>query len=87
MFSTTLHELDALAWRIADDGVATVEDELAVAVTTFRRLGLSPTLTELLADRTAPEIVRARAFGELAVATAAAAQRAHTPTLPTLHAA
>ncbi|HUC31815.1 MAG TPA: hypothetical protein VMS14_00340 [Ilumatobacteraceae bacterium] len=84
MFSTTLPELDALAWRIADHGVATVEDDLAGVVTTFRRLGLSPTLSELLADRTAPEIARARAFGELAAAAASKAR--HAPT-PALHAA
>ena len=81
MFSTTAHELDALAWRIADHGAAAVEDDLAAALTTFRRLGLSPTLTELLADRTAPEIARARAFGELAVAAAATSRPTQRPTL------
>ena len=82
-----LPDLGALAWRIADHGAAAIEDDIATAVTAFRRLGLSPTLTELLADRTAPEIARARAFGELAT-TAAFATRPDSPTsTPTLEAA
>jgi hypothetical protein len=65
----TDHALDHLAAAIAQDGFTTAtECEISLVVDRARRLGLDCPAVDVLADLTAPAIVRARAFGIVAIA-------------------
>jgi hypothetical protein len=69
--------LTDLAWTIDRSGFCTVEPDLAVVVRQARQLGVAGIAAEVLADRSAPNPVRARAYGKVALAIANAAT--HTP--------
>jgi len=62
-------ELERIAWELADG----VIDEIAISgiVRMATRLHVVPVATGVLADTSAPYIVRCRAFGEVATAIAA----------------
>jgi hypothetical protein len=59
-------DLDLLAHDIALAGPRAHEPALAAVAAAAVHSGACPALTDLLTDQTAPEIVRARAFGRLA---------------------
>ncbi len=59
--------LTELAWQIDAGGLAAAEDDVAVVVAAARATGARPVLVEVLEDLTAPEPVRVRAFGRLAL--------------------
>lgn len=59
--------LTELAWQVEASGLTAVEDDVAVVVAAARATGASPVFVDLLEDRTAPEPVRTRAFGRLAL--------------------
>jgi hypothetical protein len=59
-------DLDALALAISEDGVAASTPRVLSLLLEARELGADAALIELLADDTAGEIVRMRAFGRLA---------------------
>lgn len=59
--------LNELAWQIEASGLSAAEDEVGVVVSAARVTAASPVLIAVLADRTAPEAVRGRAFGRLAL--------------------
>lgn len=74
--STTTHPhtpLERLGAAIADEGVARHEAALAALARTALGAGVDPVLCAVLADRTAPEVVRCRTFGRVALALAAPA--------------
>ncbi len=59
-------ELDALAFAVATDGITAHELEVAgFARELSTRTTITRMLLDLLADRTAPSVVRERAFGRL----------------------
>ncbi|MCA0331011.1 MAG: hypothetical protein LCI03_14070 [Actinobacteria bacterium] len=66
LVTATRVDLDALALAIAEDGVAASTPRVLSLVLEARELGADAGLVELLADDTAGEIVRMRAFGMLA---------------------
>lgn len=74
-------EIDRLAWqidagRLGPDGLAAHQD-LIDSMTRFAgSLGVSPVLVGVLADTEAPEVVRIRAYGKVAFASASALDRA-----------
>jgi hypothetical protein len=70
-------ELDRLAHRIADDGIAAHEPFVQHIARRAATFGLAPIATAILADRTAPPVARERAFGR--VAAALERQRQRTP--------
>ena len=57
-----------LAHDLASDGFARHEHAIRALVRIARQHGVSPVLADLLADPDAPQIVRQRAFGRIAVA-------------------
>ena len=59
--------LTQLAWQVETYGLSAVEADVAVVVAAARATGASPVLVAVLADRSAPEPVRTRAFGRLAM--------------------
>ncbi len=59
--------LEQLAWKIDRDGLEGSDAGIAAVVSLARRSPVSQVLTEVLADETAPAVVRIRAFGKLAV--------------------
>jgi hypothetical protein len=59
-------ELFALAWELDAHGFAGQEGAVRRVVRSARALGLSPTLVDILADPTEPEVARLRAFGHVA---------------------
>jgi hypothetical protein len=67
-------QLDALAWEIADGGIAGRELALRRVVRAAQALLVSPTLVAVLADPAEPEVARLRAFGCIATALAASAR-------------
>ena len=79
--ATYEHMYDALATGIADHGVRAYEDSLAAFAGRASQVGLSPTLIEVVVDRSAPEPVRQRAFGLLALRLAAVERTTHRPSI------
>ena len=77
--------LGDLAGRLAQNGAAALEAELARFVDRARTLGASPVLLSILADREQPDVARQRAFGR--IVTIAARQRHTVPREPDLDAA
>jgi hypothetical protein len=73
MNTRTNHQAFAhdLAWGVAQDGAAAHEAEVTALVEMAVENGLVPAAAEVLADRTAPEVVRQRAFGLVTAALAA----------------
>lgn len=72
---TTTHPhtpLERLGVALADQGVARHEAALAALAREALGAGVDPVLCAVLADRTAPEVVRFRAFGRVAAALTAA---------------
>jgi uridine phosphorylase len=65
-------EIERVAWRLEQRGIAGMERELHAVATAARRAGIRPVATAVLDDRHAPEVARIRAFGLVAVALAAA---------------
>jgi hypothetical protein len=61
----TPQELDRLAHRIANDGIAAHEPFVQHVARRAATFGLAPTPTAILADRTAPPVVRERAFARV----------------------
>jgi hypothetical protein len=59
-------DLDALADHLARTGARANESALATVAEAATRAGVSRVLVAVLLDRTAPEVVRARAFGRIA---------------------
>jgi hypothetical protein len=64
----TPQELDRLAHRIADDGIAAHEPFVQHIARHAIAFGLAPTPTTILADQTAPSVVRERAFAHVVAA-------------------
>jgi hypothetical protein len=64
----TAHELDRLAHRIAADGIVAHEPAVQHVARRAVALGVAPTPTAILADRTAPPIARERAFARVVAA-------------------
>ena len=64
------HEMDRLAWTLAERGIAGLEHQLTAVATAARRAGVRPVAAEVLADPDAPEIARLRAFALVASALA-----------------
>jgi hypothetical protein len=62
--------IDALTHRVATDGPAAVEAELAAYARFARRRGVSPTLVDIVGDPHQPALARQRAFGRIAAALA-----------------
>jgi hypothetical protein len=69
--------LTELAWKIDRAGITAFETDLHAVVRQARQLGVAGIAAEILADRTAPNPVRARAYGKVSLAIANAAT--HTP--------
>jgi hypothetical protein len=59
---------EELGHRLAADGPAPIEPQLARLAALALELELEPRSARVLADRTRPEIVRSRAFFEVAIA-------------------
>ena len=78
--------LGDLAGRLAQNGAAALEAELARFVDHARTLGASPVLLSILEDREQPDVARQRAFGRI-VTEIAARQRHTVPREPDLDAA
>lgn len=72
-------QLSELAFRIAEEGLAPVEVEVAEVAAEARRRALVPGAVAALADPTTVEVVRQRAFGLVAAALAAAFTEGATP--------
>ena len=68
MNSIDRDEMERLAWRLADRGVAGLERELADVARDARRAGVRPVAADVLTDRSAPEVARIRAFALVAAA-------------------
>src|SRR5690606_8408078 len=66
--------LDAMAWRIAEEGIAAHEPSLAALVAAARTAGIAHTALDVLADTGAPEVARQRAFGLVASALTATSE-------------
>jgi hypothetical protein len=64
----TPRDLDRLAHRIADDGIAVHEALVQQVARRAAAFGVAPTPTAILADRTAPPVARERAFGRVVAA-------------------
>ena len=79
--STFDHMYDALAHGIAVSGVGAHEESVAAFAQRAAQVGLSPTLVEIVVDRNAPEPVRQRAFGLLALRLAAVERTTHRPSI------
>ena len=62
---STWYTADDLAHDIAESGVAAHEETLTWIAGAGARSGVSPTLLAAMLDRTAPEVTRQRAFGEV----------------------
>ena len=77
--------LGDLAGRLAQNGAAALEAELARFVDHARTLGASPVLLSILADREQPDVARQRAFGR--IVTEIATRQRHTVPEPDLDAA
>jgi hypothetical protein len=71
----TPHVLEDLAWKIERNGVCSVEREVGEVARNARQLGVASVAAEILADRWAPNPVRARAYSKVALALASAATR------------
>jgi hypothetical protein len=67
--------LSDLAWKIDREGICSVEQEVEEVARNARRLGVASVAAEILADRWAPNPVRARAYSKVALAIASAATR------------
>jgi hypothetical protein len=65
--------LEDLAWKIERNGVCSVEREVGEVARNARQLGVASVAAEILADRWAPNPVRARAYSKVALALASAA--------------
>ena len=63
-----ISELALLGEAITRDGVGAHEPALAKLASTARSLGVRPAAAGVLADPTAPEVVRERAFSVVAAA-------------------
>jgi hypothetical protein len=72
---------DGLAAGIATNGMRAHEGSVAAFVRRAAQVGLSPTLIEVVLDRHAPEPVRQRAFGLLALRLAAVERTTHRPSI------
>jgi hypothetical protein len=70
-------QLSALAWDLADGGIAGRELAVRRVVRAAQALGVSPTLVAVLADPAEPEVARLRAFGRIATALAEIARNQH----------
>lgn len=79
--STFDHMYDALAHGIAVRGVRAYEESIAAFARRATQLGVSPTLVEVVVDRHAPEPVRQRAFGLLALRLATVERTTHRPSI------
>jgi hypothetical protein len=71
--STYTAELARIASDIDALGIAANETAVAMVVARADATGVDPLLLSLLADASQPEIIRARAFGRVAIDLAAAA--------------
>ncbi len=69
-WTTGPRHLADLAFRLADDGTAAAEAELAQVAAEARGRGLVPGAVAALEDPGTPEVVRLRAFGLVAAALA-----------------
>ncbi len=67
-------QLRALAHDLADGGIEGRELAVRRVVRAAQAVGVSPTLVDLLADPTEPEVARLRAFGLIATALAETAR-------------
>jgi hypothetical protein len=72
---------DGLAAGVAAAGMRAHEESVAAFARRAAQLGLSPTLIDVVTDRNAPEPVRQRAFGLLALRLAAVERSAHRPSI------
>lgn len=59
--------IERAAWAIETDGLAGLDDFVQAFADRALRAGCSPILVRLVSDADAPEVVRIRAFGRLAV--------------------
>ena len=75
------HMYDALANGIASNGMRAHEESVAAFARRAAQVGLSPTLVDVVVDRSAPEAVRQRAFGLLALRLAAVERTTHRPSI------
>ncbi len=64
-------DLAELGWDLASDGFVGREAAVRQLVRTARREGVSTVATGVLADPQEPDVVRLRAFGQVAAALAA----------------
>ena len=64
---TEVTRLERMAWRLERDGLTGSDEDVAAVVGLARRSPVSQVLTEVLADESAPAVVRIRAFGKLAL--------------------
>lgn len=80
-FSTTNTQVSDLAEAIASDGAAAHEGRIRSFVASLRPSARSTVAVEVLLDRQAAPIVRARAFGVVSATVAAA----DAPTLTSVH--
>lgn len=76
----TTRTLRQLAHTIDRHGMAAVESALPGVVDAARAAGTNPTVVAVLADPSAPEVARARAFGIVAMHLTRAALRPPAPT-------
>jgi uridine phosphorylase len=65
-------ELQRVAWRLEQRGIAGMERELHAVATAARRAGVRPVAAAVLDDREAPDVARMRAFGLVSMALVAA---------------
>ena len=63
-------DLEALTTAVAGAGVEAHEAAVAVLATAARRAGVCPTLVDALVDPTGSPVLRARAYGRVALALA-----------------
>src|SRR3954452_21887293 len=75
------HMYDGLAAGIEAAGMAAHEESVAAFARRATQLGLSPTLIDVVGDGSAPEPVRQRAFGLLALRLAAVERTTHGPSI------
>ena len=77
-------DFDELAWTVAADGPTAHEGELARLATRARAVGVAGVAVQIVADRTAPPVVRQRAMANV-VAALSAVSAVSAGTMP-LHA-
>lgn len=64
--STIPEELDRITTHVARHGIAASEPQLRRVAFLANTFGVKPSIVSLLTDRTAPDVVRSRAFARVA---------------------